>query len=453
MTLIATNKYTVVLGLGATGLSAARYLVKKGINVIVLDSRENPPNIDSITAEVDGFSIECGPLDADLLREAQEIVISPGLSRKLPAIKAAIDAGVPSVGDIELFAREVKVPVIGITGSNGKSTVTTLVGAMAKASGLKTIVAGNIGKPVLDTLNEAADIYILELSSFQLESTSSLKPKVATILNISADHMDRYDSFMEYALTKQRIAFGAEVLIINKDDVLSAPPIAEGVKTLTFTQRQPDLRDYGVANGYLVKGFTRLIATDELRIKGQHNLINAAAALAISEAAGFPQQECIEVLKTFKGLAHRCEYIIEMQGIVFINDSKATNVGATVAALNGLKADSPNIHIILGGDGKGADFSPLMPALKASAKSIVTLGKDAPVLNELIQSKLPDALLSTVTTMHEAVTEAYAQAQEGDIILLSPACASLDMFNSFEARGKAFAEVVKSMGSIEEGVQ
>ena len=444
--LIASSQYTVILGLGATGISVARHLLNQGRRIVLADNRTNPVQLDAVKKAFPDVPIECGPFNIELLSNAQEIIISPGLSRQLPEIQEAINAGIPVIGDIELFARHINTPVIAITGSNGKSTVAMLVGEMAKACGLKTIVAGNIGMPVLDAIDSSADIYVLELSSFQLESTQSLKPKVATILNVSADHMDRYDSYIAYALTKQRIAFGAEALVINKQDALTSPPVAEGVRTLFFTGAHPDLNDFGIVDDYLVKGFKRLLATSELNIKGQHNLLNAAAALALADAASLPLAPCLAALKEFKGLAHRCEFVTDVKGVQFINDSKATNVGATVAALHGLSVEHPHIHILLGGDSKGGDFKPLIEALKSAAASVVTYGLDGSVIHQAIKSALPEMPLNSASSLEEAVQIAYEAAKNEDIVLLSPACASLDMFKNFEERGECFRQAALACG-------
>lgn len=444
MSLIATNKYTLVVGLGMSGVSAARYLLAQGVNVVACDTRTSPPNIRQVKQDLPHLALELGALDEELFLHAQEIIISPGMSRKTAIIQKAIAAGVPVIGDIELFAHAVKAPVIAITGSNGKSTVTTLVGEMAKAANISVQVAGNIGLPVLQALSADIELYVLELSSFQLESTSSLKPVVATILNVSADHMDRYESFIEYALTKQRIAFGAKTVVVNKQDPLTEPPIADGVKRVCFTAGAPDLKDYGCSEGHLVRGLNVLIPVNELKIAGKHNIMNACAALAIAEAAGLPIEPCLMALKQFSGLAHRCERVMHSAGVDYINDSKATNVGAAVAALEGL-ATQKNIHIILGGDGKGADFLPLLPALQAYAKSVVVIGKDGDTIKALINHNIATLCVSSANTLPEAVKLAHIQASRGDVVLLSPACASLDMFKNFEQRGELFTRAVKEI--------
>lgn len=450
MSVIASNKYTLVLGMGLTGQSCVRYLLSKGIRVVVCDSREVPPSLETFKQEFPDVPLQTGPWDESALLGASEIVISPGLSRKTPAIKKAIAAGVPVIGDIELFARQVSKPVIAITGSNGKTTVTTLVGEMVRAAGFKVIVAGNIGTPILDTLNNPStsesepDIYVLELSSFQLESLTSLRPVACTVLNVSADHMDRYANLMEYALTKQRIAFGAKHVIANKQDTLTEVPMAEGARRSCFCLGQPDLKDFGVFDGHIYKGLKPLVAVDELKIVGEHNYLNAAAALALVDAAGIDLTAAIGALKSFSGLPHRCQFVAEKNGVRFINDSKATNVGATVAAIRGLAADKPNLHIVLGGDGKGAEFSPLAQALAGTTTSVALIGKDAPKLAEVL-ANTPNLNIGRCTDLADAVQYLVSFAQPGDIVLLSPACASLDMFKNFEARGEAFREAVMAL--------
>ncbi len=445
MTIIASNKYTVVLGLGISGVSAVRYLLTQGIRLVVCDTRVSPPNIEQFQKEYPDVHVELGVLNQELLCQAEEIIISPGFPRQNPVVQAAIAAGVSVVGDVELFARRVQVPVIAITGSNGKSTVTTLVGEMAKAAGINVVVAGNIGLPVLDTLHDDVQLYVLELSSFQLESTQSLKPIAATVLNVSPDHMDRYRNLMEYALTKQRIAFGAKTVIVNKEDALTEPPFAAGVKRVCFTRKQPDLNEFGCVDNNLAKGFRPLIALSELKISGLHNVANAAAAMALAEAANIPEEACLRALKSFAGLSHRCQFVADICGVRYINDSKATNVGATVAALEGLAGTAPHLHVILGGDGKGADFSALIPAIKEAVKSVAIIGKDGPEIAKLITAHLPSLDVSFAASMHEAVTQLQQRSTQGDVVLLSPACASLDMFNNFEHRGDVFSQCVRGL--------
>jgi UDP-N-acetylmuramoylalanine--D-glutamate ligase len=445
MTLIARSGYTLVVGIGLTGQSVLAYLLRQGKSLVVYDSRAQPPGLDAFRAQYPDVPLVCGDAEESLFCEADEILLSPGLSKKTPGIAAALAAGVSVIGDVELFARQVTAPVIAITGSNGKSTVTTLVGEMAKAAGLKVVVAGNIGLPVLSALDASADLYVLELSSFQLETTASLKPVAATILNVSPDHMDRYDRLIDYALAKQRIAFGAKTLVVNKEDPLTEPPLAQGVAKRCFTLKTPDLHDYGIHDGFLVRGFTPLIALSEVRLQGRHNYANCLAALALCDAAGIEREACLTALREFSGLDHRCQWVCAIRGVDFINDSKATNVGASLAALEGLGRADKHLHVILGGDGKAADFAPLLPALARFAKSVALIGRDGPQLSALLSAELPQLPRAEVTSLAEAVQWLFEQAVPGDQVLLSPACASLDMFKNYEDRGHQFAVAAKAL--------
>lgn len=454
MSLIASSHTTLVLGLGATGLSVARYLSRTGRPFAVADSRAAPPNLAAFQAEFPGLSPHLGELSAQLLCQFSQIILSPGIPREEPAVAAAIAAGVPVIGDIDLFVQDARAPIIAITGSNGKTTVTTLVGDMAKACGVDVGVGGNLGVPALDLLSPSRTLYVLELSSFQLESTRHLGAHAACILNLSDDHMDRYSAvpgckspMQAYHRAKQRIYFGAKHIVANKEDPLTQPPLAEGVKCVQFSLAQPDLQDYGLlkdgAEVFLAKGLTALLNTRELRIRGRHNWANALAALALGEAAGLDRDVMLASLKNFHGLPHRCEFVGSKNGVEYFNDSKATNVGATLAAIAGMASRPQQIVLILGGDGKGADFSPLVKACRhpgqSAVKAVVTLGRDGPVLAELLRPYLP---VEEASGLPEVVQKVAALAQPGDLVLLSPACASLDMFKNYEARGALFAELV-----------
>lgn len=454
MSLIASSHTTLVLGLGATGLSVARYLSRTGRPFAVADSRAAPPNLAAFQAEFPGLRPHLGELSAQLLCQFSQIILSPGIPREEPAVAAAIAAGVPVIGDIDLFVQDARAPIIAITGSNGKTTVTTLVGDMAKACGVDVGVGGNLGVPALDLLSPSRALYVLELSSFQLESTRHLGAHAACILNLSDDHMDRYSAvpgckspMQAYHRAKQRIYFGAKHIVANKEDPLTQPPLAEGVKCVQFSLAQPDLQDYGLlkdgAEVFLAKGLTALLNTRELRIRGRHNWANALAALALGEAAGLDRDVMLASLKNFHGLPHRCEFVGSKNGVEYFNDSKATNVGATLAAIAGMASRPQQIVLILGGDGKGADFSPLVKACQhpgqSAVKAVVTLGRDGPVLAELLRPYLP---VEEASGLPEVVQKVAALAQPGDLVLLSPACASLDMFKNYEARGALFAELV-----------
>jgi UDP-N-acetylmuramoylalanine--D-glutamate ligase len=458
MNIIATSKLIIVIGLGMTGLSVARYLHKNEQRFVVLDSREIPPNLELFQKEFPDTPLHLGRLDETLLCRASEIVISPGMSLKTPELQCAIAAGIPIIGDIELFARAVTQPVIAITGSNAKSTVTTLVGEMAESCGLTPAVGGNVGVPVLDLLeNTSVDIFVLELSSFQLETTRSLKPVAATVLNVSLDHMDRYASLAEYHQVKQRIYRHAKSVVINRQDVLTQPPLAKEATVISFGSDSSDMRSFGLLQQqdetFLSYKFAPLLSTDDMQIKGRHNHVNALAALALGVAAGFDMQGMLAALKTFNGLPHRCEFIATINDVSYINDSKATNVGATLAAIEGfsLKARtnragehgaSKNIVLIAGGDGKDADFLPLVNAVKHSVKTVVLIGQDAEKLYDVLHHVVPCV---KVDSLIEAVKQASNSTEKNDVVLLSPACASFDMFSGFEDRGRQFSVAVQAL--------
>lgn len=444
--LIAQSSITVLIGMGLSGRSAARYLTKLGRAFVWLDTREIPPGLDDILREFPNVNYELGELNGETLLCASEIVVSPGVPLSTPAIASAIEAGISVLGDVELFCRDVKAPVIAITGSNAKSTVTTLVGEMAAAAGKHVLVGGNIGVPVLDLLCEApAELYVLELSSFQLETVTQLNADVATILNISEDHMDRYDSLAQYHLAKQRICFGAKTIVINRHDPLTEPPLAQGVVQLSFGLNRPDRGGFGV----IMKGgveqlafeFKALMPVSEIKMIGRHNVMNALAALALGYGAGLPMEPMLQTLKTFCGLPHRCELVAQSDDVSFYNDSKGTNVGATLAAIEGLKAAHGKIVLIAGGVGKGADFAPLKATID-TLRGLVLIGADGSKIAEQFDGELPTHYAQS---MLDAVQKAQSLAVSGDAILLSPACASFDMFKGFEDRGEHFVAAVKEV--------
>ena len=446
--LIARGGLRVVIGLGKTGLSCVRYLRSKGYSVAVNDTREHPPGLAELSAEFPEVNVYLGGLNAELLLSASEIISSPGMAISTPEIAAASRAGVLVVGDVELFCREATAPIIAITGSNAKSTVTTLMGLMAERDGLNVGVCGNIGTPVLDMLAEGdKDLYVMELSSFQLETTHSLKAAVAVVLNISEDHMDRYADLPAYHLAKHRIFRGARQVVVNRDDALSRPLVADQLPCWYFGLGKPDFKRFGLIeeNGEKCLGyqFAALLPVRELKIRGAHNQSNALAALALGHAVGLPFEPMLATLKQFAGLPHRCQWVGERSAVSYYDDSKATNVGAALAAIEGLGADiSGKLVLIAGGDGKGADFSALRAPVAKFCRAVVLLGRDAELLADALGDAAP---LIRVKTLEEAVQRAAELAEAGDAVLLSPACASLDMFKNFEERGRLFAQAVEGL--------
>ena len=385
--------------------------------------------------------------DVDFLARASELLISPGLAVATPALQEAAKRGAKLSGDIDLFARDAKAPIVAITGSNAKSTVTTLVGEMAAAAGRKVAVGGNLGTPALDLLADDVELYVIELSSFQLETTELLNAEVATCLNVSEDHMDRYADLPAYHLAKHRIFRGARQVVVNRDDPLSRPMIADQVPCWSFGLGKPDFKRFGLLeeNGekYLAYQFEALLPVRELKVRGAHNQSNALSALALGHAVGLPMAAMLDTLKSFTGLAHRCQWVGERGGVSYYDDSKATNVGAALAAIEGLGADiTGKLVLIAGGDGKGADFSSLRKPVAAHCRALVLLGRDADKLAAVLDGAVD---ILRVDSLRAAVEQAAAIAQSGDAVLLSPACASLDMFKNFEERGRLFAQAVEAL--------
>lgn len=447
MSLIASDQFRIVVGLGKSGMSLVRFLAQRGLPFAVVDTRDNPPELATLREQFPQVEVRCGELDVEFLCRASELLISPGLAVATPALQAAAARGVKLSGDIDLFARHAKAPIVAITGSNAKSTVTTLVGEMAAAAGRKVAVGGNLGTPALDLLSDEVELYVLELSSFQLETTEQLNAEVATCLNISEDHMDRYDSLAAYHLAKHRIFRGARQVVVNRDDALSRPLIADQVPCWSFGLGKPDFKRFGLleeqGEKYLAYQFEALLPVRELRIRGAHNQSNALAALALGHAVGLPMAAMLETLKRFSGLAHRCQWVGERKAVAYYDDSKATNVGAALAAIDGLGADiAGKLVLIAGGDGKGADFSALRAPVARFCRAVILLGRDAERLASALGEAVP---LVRVDSLAEAVQRASALAQPSDAVLLSPACASLDMFKNFEERGRLFAQAVEAL--------
>lgn len=443
--MIATNRIKAVIGTGITGLSVARFLAQQQQAFVLLDTRTSPPNLEKIKAEFPDIQLELGELNTETLLSCEEIIVSPGISVETPAIAAAKSAGIPVVGDIELFVRYAKAPIVAITGSNAKSTVTTLVGEMAAKARIKVAVGGNLGTPALELLADDIELYVMELSSFQLETVTKLNAKVATILNISADHLDRYADMRAYILAKLRVYFGAEHIVVNRNDVLTHPPFAANAKPVYFGGKA-DFGSFGLIEDdgktYLAKNLKPLLLASELKISGKHNVDNALAALALGDAAGIPIDAMVATLKEFRGLHHRCEYVATKSGVDFYNDSKGTNIGATVAAIAGLARTPAQLIVIAGGEGKGQDFTELKPVLAANTCRLVLIGRDAPVIAEAVKDVAP---IEFANSMQDAIDRSFALANEGDAVLLSPACASFDMFKNYEDRGEQFCAAVLAL--------
>jgi UDP-N-acetylmuramoylalanine--D-glutamate ligase len=463
MELIA--KHCIVVGLGDTGLATARWLVAKGARVTVADSRSTPPNLANLEAELPSVALRLGSFNVDTFADADMLITSPGVPLATPEIAVAIAHGVPVLGDIELLAQALvgkPSQVIAITGSNGKSTVTTMVAQMCEAAGKTTVMAGNIGVPVLAALaewearGEWPDIWVLELSSFQLETTRSLAPVAATVLNVSEDHLDRYAGMKEYAATKASIFAGVGMQVLNREDGWCRGMARQAREVIWFGADTPrNGSEYGLleldGDFSLRCGDIELMKASQLPVAGLHNAVNALASIALCRAAGLPIEPLIRALKNFKGLPHRVEFVAEINGVAYYDDSKGTNVGATEAALKGMTRP---VVLIAGGDGKGQDFSPLLEACEQICRAVLLIGRDAPalaeVLNEATSAYLPDdddnyLPVMMVPSLEMAVSVASNFAETGDVVLLSPACASLDMFKNYHHRAEVFIAAVKGL--------
>ena len=434
---------SVVVGLGKTGASCLRYLAKHGVAVSATDTRARPPGLAELGSLRERLDIRLGGLDLSLLDGATQLLMSPGVSLDEPIAVQARKRGIEIVGDIELFARAVRAPVIGVTGTNGKSTVTSLVAHMAETAGRRVLAGGNLGTPALDLLDEPLpDLYVLELSSFQLETTASLQLLGAVVLNVSADHLDRYGSIERYSDAKSRIFAHAATAVLNADDPLVASMRRAGPHTLSFSIRRADAHYGLVVDGsvtHLARGGERLLDTARLKISGMHNVANALAALCLGEAAGFEMADRLRALETFPGLPHRAAWVADAHGVRYVDDSKGTNVGATIAAVEGI---ANPLVLIAGGEGKGQDFTPLAAALRGRVHTAVLIGKDAGTI-----AKVLAGVCTTLraASMPEAVQTAARAARAGDVVLLSPACASLDMFRDYAERGEVFAAAVRQL--------
>lgn len=455
-----SGKNVLVLGLGDTGLSCARWLDSRGAHVSVADSRDAPPHAGRLAERLPQVPLYTGPFDAARLQAADLLVISPGVPLSEPAVARAVAAGVEVVGDVELFGRAIQalnsqadqpMRILAITGSNGKSTVTAMCGDLCRTAGLKVCVAGNIGLPVLDALYDVEqgiapkpDVWVLELSSFQLETTSSLNATAATVLNLSEDHMDRYADMAAYAAAKARIFLGNGIQVLNRDDARTMAMALPGRKVIDFgLDRCPRDEHFGLCEDELCLGGDMLMPQSALPVTGLHNVANALAALALTRALDLPMDALLRGLTHFKGLPHRVERIAEIDGVTYYDDSKGTNVGATEAALYGM--GKRRAVVILGGDGKGQDFTPLKAAVEANARAVLLIGRDAPLIAEAIAGC--NVQTHTASSLVAAVELAHQLAQPGDAVLLSPACASFDMFRNYTHRAEVFIAAVNALAA------
>jgi UDP-N-acetylmuramoylalanine--D-glutamate ligase len=494
----AKQPYAVIVGLGRTGLSCARYLRARNWRLAVTDTRHKPPETAALAALDPLIPVRVGGLDARLLEGADCVVASPGVSLEEPFFVEARRLGIEIVGDIELFVRAADAPVVGITGTNGKSTVTTLVGRMAARAGLRVRMGGNLGEPALDLLcadtgagagasplisapgaargavlpaasdaaraaagslpqstgsgaghpgsaSSATQLYVLELSSFQLDATTSLALKAATVLNVSPDHLDRYPSIQAYADSKARIFARCETAVINLDDPLVVAMPRPGQKTVSFSLRASIGADYAVATRdgewWLTRRDEALLPVSAMKIKGLHNAANALASLALGDALGLAMPAMLEELSTFTGLPHRSQWVADVDGVTYINDSKGTNVGATIAAVSGMQGP---LVMIAGGDGKNQDFAVLADAFRGKVRHTVLIGRDAAAIAAALNGV---CTLEMCTSLEDAVRAAAKASQPGDTVLLSPACASLDMFRDYTHRGAVFTQAVKELAA------
>ena len=464
------GKHALVLGLGETGLSLARFLARRGARVRVADTRADPPGLAALSEKAPQAELDLGAYRDASFAGVDLIAISPGVPLATPQVRAAAARGVPVVGDIELFAQALRQgrdgaqtppPVLAVTGTNGKTTVTALTGAMCRRCGLATEVAGNIGPAALDALMHCEDVqhkpevWVLELSSFQLETTRTLNPAAATVLNLSEDHLDRYDGMGAYAHAKSRIFRGEGIQVLNRDDARSLGMAQPGRKQVSFGLDAPArAEDFGLlrVDGelWLAQGVTPLLALKELSLAGLHNAANALAALALTRSLDLSYAPLLAALRDFKGLPHRLEKVAEIGGVAYYNDSKGTNVGATVAALNGfaeLAARGARVILIAGGESKGQDFAPLADPVSRHARAVILIGRDAGLIERALEAGGVASLRAD--SMEQAVAQARAQAQPGDAVLLSPACASFDMFRNYPHRGEVFAACVRHLAHAE----
>ena len=443
---IASSNRRLIFGLGTTGQSVARWWRQQGVAFAAFDTRAEFADNSAAVADIDRDIAAFGDVEASFVDGCAEMIVSPGVALDHPLVERARGQGCRVRGDIDLFLEAAQAPVVGITGSNGKSTVTSILGAMIAACGVKVAVGGNLGRPALDLLADEPELYVLELSSFQLERSEALGLDLATVLNISADHLDRYASLMDYHRAKHAIHKQVRHVVANRDDPLTIPLVPEETPVTWWRSREPDLNEFGLRESdsgtWLCRGVEKLVRTDELQLAGRHNHLNVLAALALGSALKMPIEGLIEGAKQYGGLPHRCQLISQVNGVRFIDDSKGTNIGATVAALEGLNC-AGQIWLIIGGQGKGQDFSLLKPVLAQINVRLLVIGE----ATEDIRAHLGrDTPIDVMSSLEDAVNLSAASAQPGDIVLLSPACASFDMFTSYMERGERFQAAVAALG-------
>ncbi|CRK85462.1 UDP-N-acetylmuramoylalanine--D-glutamate ligase [Candidatus Providencia siddallii] len=431
------NKKIIILGIGITGLSCIKFFLANGVKPIVMDTRKIPPFISKIPKNIKLF---IGKLNNSCLQSADLIIISPGITKKIPELVQAEKNGIKIISDIELFCHQADAPIIAITGTNGKSTVTSLIGEIAKTAGISVGIGGNIGIPALSLLNSGYSLYVLELSSFQLETTYSLKAISATVLNISDNHLDRYKlGLQEYRENKLKIYNNSQNRIVNIQDILTLPKNCSVDKCITFGLNNGNYL-FDTKKNKLIANNQVILNAEEMHIKGQHNYLNALAALALADTINIPRNISIKALKKYSGLPHRFQLIFFNKGVSWINDSKSTNVASTKAALSSLYING-RVHLLLGGDGKSADFSPLKMHININIYKIYCFGRDAKFLAKLFPKK------SIITeTMEQSLHLISQNLKKGDVVLLSPACSSLDQFKNFEHRGNVFTQLAKKLG-------
>lgn len=444
------HSFYLIAGLGITGRSIARYLKKRNLSFAFFDTRHTVDNMDSFNSEFPNVDIFFQTLPAQLYSKLTTVITSPGVALDSPIMAEIKAHNIPIIGDIECLVQNVRQPIIAITGTNGKSTVTTLVGKMAKQAGLNAAVGGNIGLPVLELLDnsEAYNIWVLELSSFQLDTTESLAAVGASILNISADHLDRHHTIENYIGVKKKIYDNAKNIVYNRDDKLTYPAVKPSFSSATsFGLSTPKTGEWGIIQKnktvYLAFGSECLLDVEHMGLKGKYNWLNALAACALADTVGIDHHVMVRVLNSFSGLEHRCQRVRTLEGVEWINDSKGTNIGATNSAIEGIGSTiEGKIILIAGGLGKGADFSELKDRVSDYVTTVVLIGRDAPKIAEALQTV---TIIVQANSLSEAITIAQKKAQPGDVVLFSPACASQDMFRDFNHRGEVFTHLVNQL--------